>query len=231
MASQTHHTQAEDHPARTRKPWELLSLLAVWLAIVSTGLLGLAQYSQGAGESSPPPNARHLGLKTSPHRHTLVMSVHPKCPCTKASVYELERLAKKCQGLMDITVLVYEPTTTKDSWSEPDPFRLGTRLPNATIIRDQDGKTAARLGSLTSGAVVLYDATGNPAFWGGITSGRGHAGDNLGSDAILNLVQGKTPRNTNTPVYGCSINNPQTMDTGTDSARNQACPMSGACHE
>jgi len=44
-------------------------------------------------------------------------------------------------------------------------------------------------------------------FKGGITSGRGHAGDNAGADAIALLLAAQDPGVRQTPVYGCSLVN------------------------
>jgi hypothetical protein len=53
--------------------------------------------------------------------------------------------------------------------------------------------------------VILYDAAGRLRFSGGITAARGHAGDNLGRSAIVELLEGDSPTATATPVFGCSL--------------------------
>jgi hypothetical protein len=78
-------------------------------------------------------------------------------------------------------------------------------MPGVNVHEDVDGATARLFGAETSGFVVLYDPRGKLLFKGGITSSRGHAGDNLGEDTIASLLAGQIARSTRTPVYGCSL--------------------------
>ena len=55
------------------------------------------------------------------------------------------------------------------------------------------------------GEVVLYDHAGRLLFTGGITPARGHAGDNAGLSAVLNLINHDPSVGATTPVYGCSL--------------------------
>jgi hypothetical protein len=52
---------------------------------------------------------------------------------------------------------------------------------------------------------VLYDARGQLVFRGGITSARGHAGDNYGADAVAEFVNTGVRSRSLTPVFGCSL--------------------------
>jgi hypothetical protein len=44
-------------------------------------------------------------------------------------------------------------------------------------------------------------------FKGGITSSRGHSGDNLGRDAVIDLVTSGVASASSAPVFGCSLQN------------------------
>jgi hypothetical protein len=70
---------------------------------------------------------------------------------------------------------------------------------------DRNGVEAARFGAETSGFVTLFDVSGHLLFRGGITASRGHAGDNVGADAIVSLVNGAPARHRQTPVFGCGL--------------------------
>ena len=59
--------------------------------------------------------------------------------------------------------------------------------------------------ALTSGSCFLYDAHGKLLFSGGITSARGHEGDNAGRDAIVKLVHGRPAPQQQTDVFGCAL--------------------------
>ncbi len=154
-----------------------------------------------------PPRVAGEAAPDSKQSFRLVMAVHPKCPCTAASVYELERLLVRAQGRLECHVLEYEPEDEAPGWSRGDPFGLKTRYPGITVQPDPGGHAAAALGCHVSGSVVLFDADGAARFWGGITSGRGHAGDNLGSDSVVAIVTGRVPPRRTTPVFGCDLGN------------------------
>ncbi len=228
MENPTPQSEGPTGPQTPHGRWRWLCGGLLWVALIAVGMVALAQYSQTPGAGAAPPPASEVGLTLSTAHHTLVMAVHPKCPCTRATMYELERLVRRCGEELDVVVLVYQPTLQPD-WDEPDPFGVGSRFIDARVEADLDGETARKLGTFTSGAVVLYASDGTPAFWGGITAGRGHAGDNLGSDAILRAVRGQTPRHRHTAVFGCAlVDSPSPDQPG---VRPAGCPLNGDCHE
>ncbi len=61
------------------------------------------------------------------------------------------------------------------------------------------------LGVRTSGHVLLYAATGELLFSGGITQGRGHAGDNPGLSDLTSTLRGSRPARSTHLVYGCPL--------------------------
>jgi len=88
------------------------------------------------------------------------------------------------------------------------PAQPRTQLKGIPTTLDLTGAEARRFHVATSGQVLLYDAAGALQFSGGITVGRGHAGDSDGSDSINAVLRGDTPAVRRTPVYGCSIARP-----------------------
>ncbi|HSY74262.1 MAG TPA: hypothetical protein VK810_02225, partial [Dongiaceae bacterium] len=83
--------------------------------------------------------------------------------------------------------------------------KTASTIPGLAIHEDMDGATAKQFGAKTSGFVVLYNAQGQLLFHGGITSGRGHIGDNTGESSIVALLDGHDNFVKQTPVYGCSL--------------------------
>ena len=72
----------------------------------------------------------------------------------------------------------------------------------------------AALWAETSGYVVVYSPSGELLFHGGITAGRGHAGDNSGEQAILSLLSTHEAPTRQTRVFGCAL-----LDAKTTSAK------------
>jgi hypothetical protein len=178
-----------------------------WAAVIVGGFGALLAYEFRGGKQSAPPVkaagavAKWLGNKP----FHLVLALHPKCPCSRASVAELERLAAQCGADFDITVLVTAPLDAGDDWVEAPLVREARERLHATIVHDANGALAGELGMRTSGAVVLLDSQGQSHFFGGITSSRGHEGDSAGADAIRDIVGGRLPSSDCSAVFGCPL--------------------------
>jgi hypothetical protein len=52
---------------------------------------------------------------------------------------------------------------------------------------------------------MLYGIDGRLLFAGGITSSRGHQGDNAGLDRVLSLVRGGKAERSESSVFGCGL--------------------------
>jgi hypothetical protein len=181
--------------------------LCAWGAAVLICLGWLSAYSNTPGtEHAPPPlSTVSMPFETTGSRYMLVMAIHPKCPCSRASVGELARLASRFHDQLSCVVLAYQPLEQSSDWIETDLVATARALPSTRVLIDVDGRDAAELGMSTSGAVVLYSPNGEPRFWGGITIGRGHCGDNLGSDAIISVLTDGRLLDVSQPVFGCRI--------------------------
>jgi len=85
--------------------------LAVWLLVVAIGF-GIAwNYELTEGPVAAPPQRwpAASGVARIPGRPTLVMAVHPHCPCTRATLEELNRLLAQISGKLPIHLLFVRP--------------------------------------------------------------------------------------------------------------------------
>ena len=135
------------------------------------------------------------------------MFAHPHCPCTEASVGELNRLLVRCQGPVAVHVLFIQPRDVTEDWTKSSLRKSAEAIPGTDVQLDPDGKEAHRFGAESSGYVVLYDADGQLLFNGGITGARGHAGDNAGENVVVALLNGQHVELKHTSVFGCSLHN------------------------
>lgn len=180
---------------------------AIWVATLSCGFASLWSYSTAPGDNGNP--AEVWPAETCVIRDeslpTLVMLAHPRCPCTRASVSELERLMAASGGKLAARVVFYKPVGESDRWARTDLWNHAAAIPGVDVQSDEGGAEIQRFGAVTSGHVLVYDSLGDLVFQGGITASRGHAGDNFGRSAILALL--KEPSNviTDLPTYGCRI--------------------------
>ncbi len=185
-----------------------------WAAAVGLGLSRLWTYKGTAGlPARPPPTwpaatsvVRTAGLAT------LVLVLHPQCPCSRATVGELARLMATCDGKLTATVLMLRPEGAPAGWERTDLWRSAAAIPNVLVMADEAGTERRRYGAATSGQTFLYAPDGRLLFAGGITASRGHSGDNAGRSAIVSLVRAPSdgPRSQpiRTPVYGCPLLGP-----------------------
>lgn len=190
------------------KPVWVLGIL-VWLALIAGGYAWLLRYSFASGRTSVAPRAipADLGLPPHPAQPQILLALHPRCPCSRATVNELAKILSRVPSASDVTVLMYKPPNEPDSWLE-GALLVACRRMHCQVRPDPGGRLAASLGSLTSGSVVLYDANGKLRYQGGITSSRGHEGDNAGERAIIEILQGRRDSHRSMPVFGCPIQQP-----------------------
>jgi len=185
------------------------SFCLLWLCAVGAGIVLVLNYqnAQGASGATPDhwPPGTQIALDAS--HDTLLMFAHPKCPCSRASMEELNRVLARCRGQVTTHVLFFKPSQFPADWSQTDLRSSATAIPEVMVHDDLDGKLAEQFGAETSGYVVLYDRQGRLLFHGGITGSRGHAGDNEGEATVIALVNGENSHEKQAPVYGCSLLN------------------------
>lgn len=172
----------------------VLSVLgSLWIAGIGFGVWEAYIYQTTPGPQSAvpaqwPSESRLARTERGP---TLVMFVHPECPCSRASLEELREIVRRTK--VAPTIVCLGPGACD-----------AAGVPGATSIADPDGREARRFGAATSGHVVVYTADGELAFAGGITGSRGHAGDNNGRRAAIEALTG-TSGVPDHPVFGCGL--------------------------
>jgi hypothetical protein len=188
--------------------WVALTATFIWGSAVAVGFLALQLHGSSPGQIGAAvehwPNSSRVPLAR--RRPTLVMAVHPQCPCTRASASELARVLTSCEGLAEVYILIFLPDRVGHGWVTTDALRLLGTMPGVHLIDDPSGEEAAHFGARTSGLVALYAQNGRLLFRGGITGTRGHEGDNEGRRALIGLIRNNRssyPRET--PVFGCPI--------------------------
>jgi hypothetical protein len=196
-----------------------LAIPILWALLLAGGLLVLWRYeaAPGAAGSAPLhwPAESGLPIRTeTTGQYTLLVTLHPHCPCSRATVRELDRLMTRCAGAVHAEVLFVRPQGVPAGWEQTDLWRAAAAIPNASVATDDGGQEAARFGAQTSGQVLLYNPEGRLAFTGGITSSRGHEGDNVGSDTIAAIIRGEARPAAagsaasgvpSTTVFGCAL--------------------------
>lgn len=183
----------------------------IWAASAIFGMGVLFNYELTPGETASPsadwPAQSSLAL--DPVLPTLVMFVHPRCSCSRASLGELARLIAQCGDQVRAHVLFFTPGGADIEWAKTDLWRSAAAIPGVGVRFDEDGTEAGRFAATISGQTFLYDTGGRLVFDGGITASRSHFGDNAGRAAITSFALKGSADRASTPVFGCSIHDPE----------------------
>jgi hypothetical protein len=192
------------------KKLNVIFIIALWFLLVLGGTFLLMKYQSAPGSdrlsssSTFPSNSR---LTLDPAQFTLILFAHPKCPCTRASIQELDRLMSKNQGKIKAYVIFARPAEMSAEWTDTDLKEHARRISGVEVLIDEEDAEILTFNAQTSGLTLLYDPAGKLRFRGGITFGRGMEGDSEGGEIISAILRGENPANDLTPVFGCALQN------------------------
>jgi hypothetical protein len=185
-------------------------LLAIWGFVVVSGILFLEAYAARPGDLGTRAG-RWLAqsqIQLDDRRLNLLIFLHPQCPCSRASLGELAYIMDRCRDRVSVHAVLLG-TPFLDRWGQSEIARDLARLPTIRIYPDRGGVEARRFGVATSGHALLYDPGGQLLFSGGITSARGHAGDNCGRAAVLDHILNNKGGQAGSSVFGCPLTTPR----------------------
>lgn len=182
----------------------------LWVAAAVGGAKWLNEYAFTPGDLGAGPEHWPVGVDVvrSATRATLVVAMHPGCPCSRATLSELDTILARSADRLEARV-IFVPVATPGPVEESDLFRQAGMLPRVSVLVDTDGSRLRAFGLLTSGETRLFRADGTLAVRGGITLSRGHVGDNPGRQAILAALRAEEVcgdgRQGTQPVFGCAL--------------------------
>jgi hypothetical protein len=183
--------------------------ILLWLALASAGILFVLQYDFTPATLIKTASSLHRRLCKDCHPYELYVFLHPYCPCSSATLHELEalsnRLEKEGNTKVKIKIVFFKPGGDIKEWKKSSLWAHANKLKNVDIIIDQEGKLIKHYQAETSGETMLFDADGNCLFDGGITISRGHEGDAPGKEYIYRLVSNKRINELKSPIFGCPI--------------------------
>lgn len=214
--------RATDPPALpssviTLKGWLTTALVASWFAASAGVWAWTVAYgtttAQPVTTAFANPAPATCSLATLSERPTLYLFMHPRCPCTRATITQLDRLLT-ASGLEkaempEVVVVATIPSSAgenDEAWLQSETLRLASELPNASVQYDTGGVKARSFGAQASGSVALYAPDGELLFVGGVTVSRGHDGDCLGAAQLLQQIKNPNePVPVTAPALGCRL--------------------------
>ena len=183
------------------------TVLAVWLAVLAAGYAALGRFEGTPGERHVAPAIwpSASALPRDGERATLLMFVHPRCPCTAAGLQTLRELLERQPEACSARVLVVSPPGADKSFAAAALSRIAMELPAAEVCRDVDGAEAVRFGAATSGQTLLYAADGGLLFAGGVTPARGQQGESAAAAALSAALLSGRAAAAGRQVFGCPL--------------------------
>jgi len=204
-----------DNTFCTKRPWmqtarHCVPLLAgglLWLLAVMAGMRTLAIHEFTPGLAARPSSQwpQTSALRRAEDRPTLVLFLHPRCPCSCATLDELAKIVAHCRSRLAVYALFVRPSGMPEGWERAGSWEEAHAIPGVQVLTDPQGVEARRFTAWTSGQAMLYAADGRLLFSGGITASRGHSGDNNGSAAVVQGVEQGMVTLRRTPVFGCAL--------------------------
>jgi hypothetical protein len=194
-------------PATAKRSLLWVAAGVLWLGALAAGFVMLIEYDNSPGSMEQAPSHWPSSSKIGPRdqRATLVLFAHPRCPCTMASLGELEKIVARFPDAATFWIVFFTPAGADSDWDQTDLSSKAVSIPGVHIVRDLDGEEARRFHVATSGQTLLYSDRGDLQFSGGITFARGHSGDNPGRTSIESYLKGQLSGIQTTPVFGCPM--------------------------
>lgn len=197
----------------------LLAVTGVlWGTLIVAGTRAVLNYENAAGTPGTPPSSWPSAsrLVRSSGKFTLVMLAHPNCPCTRASLVELEALMSRFQGRLAAIVLFSRPQIRESEVQASELWNRASTIPGVSVLFDEAREVELFKGYV-SGQTMLFNPSGELAFSGGITKARGYQGSNDGSEAVSRIIDSGAGR-ARAPVFGCALQNPSARTLSEDSS-------------
>ncbi|MBN9414344.1 hypothetical protein ABS71_22830 [bacterium SCN 62-11] len=167
-------------------------LLAFTCLGLASAYLSWMLYECTPGRAALPPE-HYPGTGALPR---LILFLHPRCPCSRATVDELTQIGP----LPQLEIVLSQASSAG---------ALKAQFPQAELVSDPEGIERELYHAWTSGQLVGYSADGRLGFCGGITASRGQRGASLGRAHLLAWLHGQPQQQAS--VFGCPLVNPDEM--------------------
>lgn len=184
-----------------------LPAFALWLGALAFGFYQLSQYEYSSARALKAtaswPTKSSLAL--SSEESTLLVFLHPHCPCSQATLSELERQQRYWPKSLQLTFVFIQPPNKGQEWVQGALWERAGRFPRSQRRIDINGREAFLFGASNSGEAHLFDRHGQSLFVGGVTSSRGHEGESVPGRDLLARIENKIVTPCEHPVFGCDL--------------------------
>jgi hypothetical protein len=144
-------------------------------------------------------------LRRSLTKPTLLLFSHPKCPCTRSSLEELDKIVSADPSFAKVIIVFADLRPADPYWAETDLWQHAKRIPGAEVLRDENAIECRHFSAFTSGTAILFSKTGAELFRGGLTTSRGHEGESIADGALATFLKSGVMPVRSAPVFGCAL--------------------------
>src|SRR3954470_1075599 len=122
-----------------KRAW--LLVLLVWLGLIAAGYAWLLRYGFAPGRIASAPKIVPPSVAPSNYagHAQIFLALHPRCPCSRATVKELAKILSRIPETINTTVLLYKPANEGESWLQSS---LLDECVNCRVLSDPDGRLA-----------------------------------------------------------------------------------------
>ncbi len=131
--------------------------LLIWLSGTASGFFLLGAYHVRPGQPGKPLVRWPEGcpVRLDPDRPTLLIFLHPRCPCSRASVAELASIAASYRGRFAAHAILYRPEGPSEDWDQAEAAATDeASIPGLRRWTDRSGRWATDSGSRRLGRVL-----------------------------------------------------------------------------
>jgi len=182
-------------------------VMTLWSVVLFGGLAAFSIYQtrQGTRGTIPAHWPADSRIDRTAGHSTLLVFLHPNCPCSMASVHSLQRCLRAIppEG-RPRTVFVMRPAA-RDDWRARKLRATAAETPDGSFYQDDGEKEIARFGANVSGHLLLFGAGGDLLFDGGVTPERGQEEESMASDHFREVLTGMSRSPVRTAVFGCAL--------------------------
>jgi hypothetical protein len=193
----------------------LIAVLGIWFGGMSFGFWKALDYERAATQSGSPPVQWPVSgaPQRNPTRPTLLIFIHPKCPCTRATLRELDRLlAHHQKNELTVLAIFLSSEGHPSGWEKTDLWTYACGIPGVQALADARDSWRKMFHAKSSGECLLYSPSGELRFHGGITSGRGHEGYSGSQTSLSRAIAHESTSLQRTAVFGCALGSPNRAD-------------------
>jgi hypothetical protein len=186
--------------------WHVAPIVLVIAWIVLQIAAGLTFDLKPESVQTPPPAwPKDVSLQAG-QLGTIVLFLHPHCPCSRASVVQLDRLRTMASTDHVALHIVFVGNNARESTALT---RAAESLSGVQLHFDSERTLARQFDASVSGETFAFGDGGKLIFHGGLTSARGHEGDSYALTALANWLRaGALPTASGAsefPTFGCRL--------------------------